>query len=307
MNPFDHLTLDEQRALIARSSSGEHPIFSGEEASGPIIDPKRYTIHSGQFFEVEPEQLIDVAKHMAQDGDSIQKTIEKAYTLICEAHLVSRNICHWNEKTRRGHVSERLHSIVTELEIKKGKDKGKVARAAVLKAFIESRGMKSNETNDGKLFNKWMKESLRMKDYCNALPWNPSREDFDDGLYKTLIEKGWIRWMNIGSSGYLILPERTQKPRTKSRKKAREGDHITRPWWETKTVWWPDPTKDEVKELRAEYLVDNAKHFRSSYSAKQALEKFERWLDITDAWTQESAKKKRNRKQQRSDDDGKFS
>ena len=97
MSLFDHLSLEEQQAMIARSSSGEHPIFSGETASGVQIDTRRHTIHSGQFFEVEPEQLIDVAKHMTQNGDSAEKIIEKAYALICEAHLTSRNIKHWNE------------------------------------------------------------------------------------------------------------------------------------------------------------------------------------------------------------------
>jgi len=282
-SPFSDLSGEEWRALLARSSSGEHPIFSGEEASGPRINTVRHAIHSGQFFEVEAEQLIDVAKHLAREGEAAQKTIEKAYTLVCEAHLVSRNIKHWNEKTRRGYVSERIHSIITEIEIKDGKDRGKVPRLAAIKALLESRGKSSNDKDAGRLFRLWIKESIRMRTYEEVIPWNPVREDFDEALNKTLLRKGWIRWFNIGSSDHLILPEKTTKPSHKARKKIRKGEHVTRPWWGTKTVWWPAPTKDEVKEFKEEYLTDRFKHFICAYAAKRALEKFDRWLDIMDA------------------------
>lgn len=147
MNPFEDLSNEEQRAMIALSSSGEHPIFVGEEASGPKTSP-RHIVHSGQYFEVEPEQLIEVAKHLAAEKEPAQKTIERAYALICEAHLTSRNIQHWNEKTRRNHVKKSVHDIVEAHVISEGKDEGKVSRAKVLSAFLKSKGRKSNEAND---------------------------------------------------------------------------------------------------------------------------------------------------------------
>lgn len=303
-SPFADLATDEWQALLARSSSGEHPIFSGEEASGPIIDTSRHTIHSGQFFEVEPEQLIDVAKHMAQDGETAQKTIEKAYTLICEAHLVSRNIRHWNEKTRRGHVSERIHNVVIQHEINEGKDKGKVPRLAVLMSFLESRGQSS--TGARKLFSSWIKETIRKRSYSENIPWNPVREDFDEALNKKLLDKGWIRWFYIGNSGHLMLPEQTVKPRTKPRRKVKKGEHVTRPWWGTKTVWWPAATQEEIKNFKGEYLIDNSKHFRSEYSAKQALMKFDRWLDIMDALKRETENQAHKPKPKRDSDTGAF-
>lgn len=160
MSDFDNHSLEEQREMIARSSSGEQPIFTGEEASCPQVDLNRHSIHKGQCFEVNPEQL----KHLAKDGESTKKTIERAYGLICEAHLTTRNIKHWNYKVRRGHVSERLHNIVEEHAITTKTNKGKEPRLDVVKALLESRGVSSNDTQAGKLFNTWVRESLRKED-----------------------------------------------------------------------------------------------------------------------------------------------
>ena len=283
MSVFDHLSFEEQQAMIARSCSGEHPIFSGETARGVQIDTRRHTIHSGQFFEVEPEQLIDVAKHMTQNGDAAEKIIEKAYALICEAHLTSRNIKHWNEKARRGHVSERIDKVVAEYEITKGNDIGKVPRLAVIQALLSQRGVSSDKTNAGKAFSSWIKESIRKNTYSNAIPWNPARADFDAELHKTLLKKGWIRWLNIGNTGHLIIPEASEPPNHKSRRKLKEGEHVTRPWWGTKNVWWPAATQEEVREFKAKYFVDKFKNFISAYTAKQVLVKFDRWLNFVDA------------------------
>lgn len=304
MNPFEHLSLEEQRVMIARSSSGEHPIFVGEEANGPIINLDRHGIHSGQFFEVEPDQLIDVAKHIATAGIPAQETIQRAYTLICEAHLTCRNIRHWNEMSRRGHVSKNIHEIVEKHTIKDGKNAGKVPRLDALGAFLTSKGKPSYKTDDGKLFRKWVKDSLRHRSYTKVIPWNPSRDDFDNTLYTQLLKKGWIRWINIGSGGHLILPDETAKPTTKPRRKFSEGEHVTRPWWGTKNVWWPSPSEQEIKEFQAEFLIDNSKHFRNAYLAKEALEKFERWLTIQDA-IKENGKTPR-KKNKRNSETGQF-
>lgn len=278
-NPFEHLTPDEQRAMVARSSSGEHPIFAGEEA-GVIQSDNRHMVLHGQFFEVEPEQLLDVAKHLASSGDSPSKVIEKAYALICEAHLTTRNIRHWNEKTRRNHVKKDIYEIVEGLVIREGPDKGKVSRAQVVSAFLVSKGLRTNETDDRKLFNKWMNDDLRLRSYKSVIPWNPTAKDFDQNLNETLHAKGWIRWFQDGSTGYLLLPEETEEPHTKSRRKLRDGEHVTRPWWETKNVWWPSPSQKEISELKRRYFVDKGKHFRTDYVATKALEKFDQWLDL---------------------------
>lgn len=284
-SPFADLSPDEQRAMLARSSSGEYPIFEGEEAGGPQV-ANRHKVHSGQYFEAEPEQLIEVAKSIASDGEGAQKTIERAYALICEAHLVSRNIRHWNEKTRRNHVKKSIHEIVEQCVVREGLDEGKVPRAKVLSAFLKSKGRSSNETDDRKLFNRWIHQTLRMDSYKNEIPWNPVRDDFDQALSKILQEKGWIRWFNLGSSGYLLLPEESEMPLTKSRRKLRDGEHVTRPWWETKNVWWPSPTKAEVKRFKDEYLSDKGKNFRSEYAAKKALERFDRWLEVEKSFSE---------------------
>lgn len=305
MSDLDNLSLEEQRAMIARSSSGEQPIFTGEEASFPQVDLNRHGIHTGQCFEVDPEQLIDVAKHLAKDGESTKKTIERAYSLICEAHVTSRNIRHWNAKVRRGHVSDRIHKIVEEHIITTKTNKGKVPRLAVTKALLELRGMSSNDTQTGKLFNTWVRESLRKEDYDCAIPWNPVREGFDEALNKTLLDKGWIQWLRIGNAGYLILPECTTKPITKPKKKVNKDDHVTRPWWGTKKVWWPNPSKEHIRKFKNEYLIDNFKHFKNAHTAQRALYKFDRWLDIMDAHKRQSTKLRKS-KPKRDSDSGEF-
>ena len=306
MSLFDHLSLEEQQAMIARSSSGEHPIFSGETASGVQIDTRRHTIHSGQFFEVEPEQLIDVAKHMTQNGDSAEKIIEKAYALICEAHLTSRNIKHWNEKTRRGHVSERIHRAVEKHEITKGNDKGKVPRLAVIQALLSQRGVSSDKTNAGKAFSSWIKESLRHRSFENEIPWNHYHQEHTEKLYKQLLDKGWVKWFNIGSAGYLVIPEASEPPNHKPKRKLKLGEHPTRPWWGTKNVWWPAATKGEIKVFKARYLTDNSKNFISAHTAKTALVKFDRWLNIIDAVKKETSCKAPKSKVKQDPNTGKF-
>lgn len=112
-----------------------------------------------------------------------------------------------------------------------------------------------------------MTDKLRRKAYLDTIPWDRARFDFDQKLCETLHEKGWIQRDEIGGSGNLLLPERKEAPETKPRRKLRAGEHITRPWWETKNVWWPNPSKAEVDEVMSEYFSHNGKYFRSAYSA----------------------------------------
>lgn len=131
------------------------------------------------------------------------------------------------------------------------------------------------------------------------------REGFDEALNKTLLDKGWIQWLRIGNASYLILPECTTKPITKPRKKINKGDHVTRPWWGTKNVWWPNPSKKHVKEFKDEDLTDNFKHFKNAHMAKQGLLKFDRWLDIMDEYKRQSAKVRKS-KPKRDSESGEF-
>ena len=302
-SPFEHLTPEQWRALLARSRSGERQIFAGEEAGGPATS-SRHGVYGGQFFEVEPEQLIDVAKSIAAEKEPAQKTIERAYALICEAHLVSRNIRHWNEKARRNHVDKRIHEVVEGLVIRDGDEQGKVNRAEVLSAFLKSKGRKSNATDDRKLFKKWIDDSLRIRSFRETIPWNPDRPDFDRDLHGILCEKGWIQWLDFGGGAYLILPERTQQPRTRPRRKRRDGEHVTRPWWETKTVWWPSPSNEEIKEFKRYHGIERGRYFPAAYAAKTVLEKFDRWLEIQDRLA--AQRKTATRKRRHDSDTGQF-
>ena len=183
-DPFDDLSPEEWRVMVARSTSGEAPVFAGEEASG-IHTSDRHIVHSGQFFEVEPEQLIEVAKHLAAKGEAVQETVERAYALICEAHLASRNIRHWNEQSRRQWVSKRIDELVEEKMIQTGDHKGKVPRLDLLLAFLSAKSGSSNKTDSGKLFNLWIREHLREEAFDELIPWNPNRADFDKAVSYT--------------------------------------------------------------------------------------------------------------------------
>ena len=106
------------------------------------------------------------------------------------------------------------------------------------------------------------------------------RENFDQSLGETLHKNGWIRWVSVGSGNYLVVPNETERPTHKPRAKPKEGDHETRPWWTTKTTWWPNPTTLELKDFKEQYLCDKQKNFHSAYTAKRCRELFEKWLGV---------------------------
>jgi len=116
---------------------------------------------TGGLFEASPTELLDIAKHLDHEGEATGKTIERAYSLICEAHVFSRNLKHWNEKSKRDHVSQSIHDLAEAHTIKESPDKGKVPRVPLLQAFLGEKKLPSNKTDAGKIFNRWVKETLR--------------------------------------------------------------------------------------------------------------------------------------------------
>jgi hypothetical protein len=279
-SPYNDLPSKE---FLEQLDKGELFVFQGERFTIPGDLPNHLQGHSGRLFEVSADKLVSVAQHLSNDHEKSGQTISRAYKLICEAEVFSRNLTHWNDKAQRHHIAKSIHEIVSENEITSGKDLGKVPRLKLLSAFLKATERPSNPTDAGKIFNRWIHESLRLKDYSREIPWNPSCENYDEQLSHKLYEKGWIRWISIHDNGHLVIPEASKEPHTRPRRKLREGEHITRPWWGTKTTWWPSPTKEQTKAFRQEFLCDRDKHFRSSYAAGRCLEKFARWLQIEEA------------------------
>jgi|14_taG_2_1085336.scaffolds.fasta_scaffold32205_1 hypothetical protein len=279
-NPYSHLSEEQQRALFKKCSDGEQFIFTGEEITVPGSLARAYKGMTGRLFEVTPSELLDVAKRLDRPGDKPGKTIERAYSLICEAHVFSRNLKHWNDKSKRDHASQSIHDLTEDHVLDEGAFKGKVPRIPLLQAFLKERKLPSNKTDAGKIFNRWVKETLREKDFTDTIPWNPFRADYEQNLYETLHQNGWIRWVSIEGGTFLVSPEKTDKPSHRSRTKPKEGDHETRPWWPTKTTWWPNPTATKQKDFKAKYLCDNFRNFHSAHHAKKCLTSFENWLKL---------------------------
>lgn len=282
-SPYSHLSDKQYRALLERCSSGDQFVFAGEKFTVPGSLATQHQGLASGLFEVAPEDLLEVAKHIERDGDGPGKTIERAYSLICEAHVFSRNLSHWNEKSRRDHFSPFIHNLVCGSVISDGLNEGKVHRNSLLTSFLEAKNKATNQSDTRKLFNLWVTQSLRHRSFSDTIPWHPQREDFDEEINKQLYAKGWIYQIRIGTSIHHTIPEETSPPAHRPKRKWRDGEHITRPWWNTKHVWWPNPSQLEIKEFKAQYLDGRGGHFQSAYRAKQALTKFERWLEIEDA------------------------
>lgn len=277
---------DERNEAIEASRSGDAPIFIEEDASPDLADT-RHALLGTTCFEVSPEQLIDVAKHIAARDEDHRDTIRRAYGLICEAHLASRNLKHWNEKVRRDHFSETVSSLVDSHPVE---DNGTLRRKDLVHKFLHAWGKNLNSTDADKLWNKWFVDTLRLRSFRATIPHDPRCEDFDHALHGTLVEHGWLRQLHLPKGSPLILPEAT-KPSTPAPRNAKEGDHETRPWWETGDTWWPVPSKAEIDEEKRRYLNNRFSHFLSPRHAKEALDRFGKWLEIERAKT-------RDRKQQ---------
>jgi hypothetical protein len=227
------------------------------------------------MFEVSPEQLIDVAKHLNVNKYDHQEAVCAAYDLICEAHLVSRNIRRWNENARIHHSSPEIHQAVFNAA---KNAQGQPLREAVLVNFFSSLGRGCNPTNASKKFNDWIKEYLRRNDFESYFPWNPVSLGTSPGQNKIYRENGWIKWEYHKRGNYLMVPERT-KPKTNQARELKEDEHPTEAYWLTKDVWWPEPKSSEIEEAKSRWLTSNRKAFHSFYIACEALKTFKKWLD----------------------------
>ena len=225
-----------------------------------------------------------------------RKLSNELISLICEAQVFSRNLKHWNEKSKRGKVSQSTHDLIETLVISDGAMKGKVPRLPLLQAFLKERELPSNKTDAGKMFNRWVRDTLRVIAFTDTVPWRPDREDYDKALCETLTENGWIRWVSVGGCQYFVLPDQTEKPSHKPRTKAKVGEHETRPWWTTKTTWWPEPSSKEQKKFKSEYLCDNLQNFQSAYVAKECLKELERWIEVQRTIKEEYGTRKKAQK-----------
>lgn len=234
-------------------------IFAGEEANVPIAG---IPFLDTTYIEVSPEDLVIVATSLlAVSGGSEKKAIEKAYTLITEAHLFSRNVVLWNENVRRHHADEMIAVAMAEV--------GNLHRTNLLVSVLKKiECPTTNSTDAERLFNRWVKEELRHEDFMSFGPF----ETTDSKLSATF------------NSLWQMLPLR-KSPSTKAPRVLRKGEHETAPWWTTDDVWWPDPSK-QLMETRNDQIYQRDPSnpqsrtiwFRCPENAASLLSRFVRWI-----------------------------
>lgn len=292
-SPYRDLSYEEFAKLSDQSSSGKNPIFVGELLKSLSLPntPKGHRIHEGRYFEVSPEELIDVAKHVSEPSEPPEKTIERAYAIICEANLVARKIKHWNEGQSRQWRSAKLETLLKKYAVVGEGEDQLIPKGLLLKEFLnEFRLRNLSEDKSVRLFNEFIKDTVRTKDFVeNAFLLRKDELD----LHNRMFEKGWFQTITIDSVTHFLPPKSTKKPTGKTRKELREGEHITRPYWETTKVWWPAADKEAVKELKDRWLTSKHSHFADTFAAGMALEEFDQWLDIQDAVASENSKSAR--------------
>ncbi|MDB4313976.1 hypothetical protein N9953_02220 [Akkermansiaceae bacterium] len=280
--------------LIERSTTGEHQIFAGEAASGPG-GPTRHTIHSGQYFEVSPQDLIDVAKHISQPGESSEKTIKRAYELICECHLVSRNIDHWNAKVRRGHVSPAIDELVMSTLEEDTDDLRPINRKALLVAFEKMLGESVSAATASERFNEWLRDIVRKDDFLSAIDYSHRDGKINQERIQMLYANGWIEEINISGDVHVLVPIATRP--TKVIEPDNSYSHPTEPYWNTCDVWWPEADPDRIEYLRKQIFDSTGANFVTGYRAKQELQQYHKWRDVQKvAKAASEPKKRRTRK-----------
>lgn len=238
-------------------------------------------------FEVSPEELIDVAKHLWREKMSHREAVEHAYKIIFEAHLMSAGIRHSNQAH---HPSpESISELVWQSE---RNVHGQPLRLPLLVAFIKSLEMGANPSNVSKRFNEWIRESLRKESFLAVMPWNAAAPGIDLELHQRLCDNGWIQWYDDDrGQHHLITPSSRKEPTKKPRKKPAAGEHKTAPYWETRDVWWPDPEDAEIEKRKSEYLTPGRDAFIGTLAAEQALERFKGWLELEEKLKKVPAKK----------------
>jgi hypothetical protein len=259
----------------AAADESKHLKFLAEDGV-PFVSDTRHHMEDASMFEVSPEQLIDVAKHFAFKKYEHKEAVAVAYDLICEAHLVSRNIRKWNEKVKTCLFSPEIHQVVVNAA---KNNQGQPLREAVLVDFFSSIARGSNSTNASKKFNEWINEDLRRCKFEGIFPWNPVSSGTSPEQNKTYQKNGWIKWACHARGNHLIVPERTE-PKTKLPHEPKKEEHPTEAYWLTKDVWWPEPESSEIEVAKSRWLTSNRKAFHSVYNACEALTAFKAWLEL---------------------------
>jgi len=244
------------------------------------------TIH----LEVSPVELIDVAKHLWREGMNHRDAVSHAYHLIREAHLLSGNLRHLNQRSHPSAGS--ISDLVWRAE---RNDHGQPLRVPLLVALMKSLGKGANADNARKLLNDWFRESLRKDSFLAVMPHDATAPGTDPKLHQQLRENGWLRFHQDDRGGqHLIIPPNT-RPEKPLRQKPATGKHITQPYWNTTDVWWPEADPQDIQTRKAEYLNPAGDAFLNAIIAQRALERFTAWLELEAQIKKAPARKKQPR------------
>lgn len=276
-SPFRHLSEEESHQLFEDCHAGKTDIFCGEEPSVPNC-PDRHQLVGTRYLSATPEELLEVAKNLGDTKAPAKELIEKAYQLICEAHLVSRNIEHWNTKVNRHHLSEKIHNLVYGLkDIDNTTDK--VPRKSLLVAYENMRGHTVSEKTATERFNQWLKDEIRLDNFLSTIGYSNHSSNHDPDLLKTLYDNGWIEQVHMSRGVHIIVPKKT-KPAGKPKRKVQINSHITAPYWTTTDAWWPEADPEILKQRREKLLCDKEANFKSAFQIANELEQYDLYRDV---------------------------
>jgi hypothetical protein len=240
--------------------------------------------------------LIDVAKHLWRDGMSHRDAVSHAYQIIREAHLLSGNLRHLNQRSHP--TTESIFDLVWSSE---RNDHDQPLRAPLLVALMKSMGRGPDPSNVSKKFNDWFRESLRKESFLAVMPHDATAPGFDPKLHQQLRENGWLRYYEDDRGGqHLIIPSGTQ-PMKPLKHKPSTGKHITQAYWNTTDAWWPEADPKDLDKRKAEYLNPAGEAFLNAILAERALERFKAWLEL-----ERQMKKSPARKKQPKNESGEF-
>ena len=274
--PYSHLSTEDYMALSLSAEYDGEPVFEGEEMY-PVSSDGRHALVNTKYLEVSPDQLIDVAKSIDTKKMSYQDVIKKAYALICEAHLISKNLRHWNELVSRNHHSKLINDLV---ENSQKNDEKQPLRLALLVDFFKAIQSPKSEDSASREFNKWFAYEAKLEDYTATFPYKPNPRNHDIDQYKKRIENGWIRWHTLERERIYIVPE-ANKPKKDKKTTLKPNQHVTEPYWTTKDAWWPEATKKVIENLKKRNYLNNGKDaFLDNDAAALALTKFHQWIKL---------------------------
>lgn len=287
----------DSKQIFEACMKGEIDIFNGEKPTTTDI-PDRLTLIPGKYLNVAPETLIDVAKHIADPSSSVKKTVAKAYEIICEAHLLSRNLSHWNEKAANHHLDPRFKKIAEDNSEEDANGLIRCSRKKVLVAFEKTLGNDVSETTASENFSEWIRESVRTEEFLDAIHFDHHDPEHDPHLFNMLIKSGWLERLKIGTAGYYLPPIPTSPTkrlnshqptfRSNLEKKASVISLETEPYWSSEDRWWPNPSNETLRAKRQEFLNATGQYFLSPFIAAGALERYSGWLEV---WNERKKRK----------------